>query len=72
MSLSNKTYDFLKWFVMLVLPAIATFYATLAPLWNWPLPDEIVKTITALCALLGSVLGLSTLNYNRGEHEYVC
>ena len=35
MKLSNKVYDVLKWLVVIVLPAVSTFYSTVAPLFGW-------------------------------------
>lgn len=63
--ISNKVYDVLKWIVMIVLPAIATLYFALAGTWGLPYADEIVKTITAVDAFLGALLGISTVQYNK-------
>lgn len=38
MKLNDRIYDVLKWVVMIVLPAVATLYAALAPVWGWPRP----------------------------------
>lgn len=65
MQLNNKVYDVLKWLTMLVLPTLATLYATLSPIWGWPLADEISQTITAVTAALGVLLGISTVEYNK-------
>lgn len=62
----DKLYDFLKWFVMLVMPLSATFYMTLAAVWGWPLSDQISKTITASTAFLGGILCISSVNYHKG------
>lgn len=34
MKLTNKTYDILKWIVVIVLPAAATLYAALGGIWG--------------------------------------
>lgn len=65
----NKAYDVLKWLTMIVLPALATAYVSLAPVWGWPYADEVVKTVTAVCALLGALLGISTAEYNKLGYE---
>ena len=36
LKMNNETYDFLKFITTIVLPAIAAFYKTLAPIWNLP------------------------------------
>ena len=61
--LTNKTYDILKWIALVVLPAAATFYTALAPIWGLPYESEIPMTITAVDALLGALLGVSSQKY---------
>lgn len=61
--LTNKTYDILKWIALVVLPAAATFYTALAPIWGLPYETEIPMTITAVDALLGALLGVSSQKY---------
>lgn len=67
MKLNDKIYDALKWVVMIVLPAIATLYAALAPVWGWPRPDDVVLTLNAVTAFAGAVLGISTAQYNKDK-----
>lgn len=68
MKLSDKTYDVLKWIALICIPAIATFYVALAPVWGFPFAEEIAKTANAICTLLGALLGISTAQYYKGEH----
>ena len=63
--MSNKVYDILKWIVMIVLPASATLYSVLAGIWGFPYGEEIVGTITAVAAFLGSVLMISSAQYKK-------
>lgn len=63
MKLSNSTYDTLKWVAQYLLPALGTFYFALTKIWGLPYGTEIVGTITATDALLGALLGISTMNY---------
>ena len=65
--LSNRVYDVLKWVTMIVLPALATAYVGLASIWGWPYADEVAKTTAVVCALLGTLLGISTAQYNKAE-----
>ena len=67
MKLNNKVYDILKWLVIIVMPAIATLYAALAPVWGWPRPDDVVLTLNAVTAFAGAVLGISTVQYNKDK-----
>ncbi len=65
MKLQDKAYDVLKWITMIVIPALATAYVGLAAVWGWPFADEIAKTATVVCTLLGALLGISTAQYNK-------
>lgn len=65
MKLSNKAYDILKWVAMIVLPALATLYFTLAGVWGFPYGEEVVASITAVNTFLGVVIGISNSNYNK-------
>lgn len=69
MKLPNKVYDVVKWIVVIVLPAIATLYSVLSPVWGWAYKDEIVTTITAVDTFLGAVMCISTISYNK-EYEH--
>lgn len=69
MKLSNKLFDVLKWVAILFLPALAILIRTVFAIWNIPYGDQISATITALQVFLGAILGVSTLNYNKGVKE---
>lgn len=68
MKISNKTYDVLKYIAQIGLPAIATLYFALAGIWGFPYGDEIVGTLTAVDAFLGTLLMLSTARYNSTKN----
>ena len=65
--LSDSVYTVLKWVTMIVLPALATAYVGLASIWQWPYADEVAKTTAVICALLGTLLSISTAQYNKQE-----
>lgn len=69
MKMSNKVYDILKFIAQIVLPAIATFYVTIASIWGLPLGDEISRTVMAIDTLLGAILMISTANYKLSSVE---
>ena len=69
MQLNSKVYDVLKWITMIVLPALATAYVGLAAIWGWPYADEVAKTTTVICTLLGALLGISTAQYNKDNYK---
>ena len=65
MIMNDKTYDVLKWIAMIVLPAVATLYFTLASIWGLPYGEQIVGTITAVDTFLGALLGISSAKYKK-------
>lgn len=67
--LPNKWYNTLKWIALIFLPACAVLYAALAQTWGWPHESEIRLTITAVDLFLGTLLGLSTVQYNKNENN---
>ena len=63
--MSNKTYDILKWFAQIGIPAFSALYFTLAGIWGLPYGEQIVGTLAAVDTFLGICLGISTSNYNK-------
>lgn len=63
MELSDSVYNKLKWIALIVLPAIATLYITLAQIWGWDYSEQIALTITAIDTFIGVVLGISSKKY---------
>lgn len=68
MKLSNKTYDAFKWAGLIFIPALSTAYSSLAGIWNLPFAEQIPATFTALSLFLGTLLGVSSAEYNRTQH----
>lgn len=69
MKLPEDAYKFLKWFALIALPALATFYGVVAKIWNLPFGVEIVTTITAIGTFIGALIGVSNRNYYKDEEE---
>lgn len=69
MIMSNKVYDVLKFIAQIVLPALATFYLTLAGIWGLPFGEQVSGTIMAVDTLLGAVLMISSNKYNKENEE---
>ena len=63
--MSNKIYNVLKWIAMIVLPALATLYLGLSNVWGLPYGEEVSTTITLVNTFLGTVLMISTNQYNK-------
>ena len=67
MKLSEKTYDILKWIAQVFLPAFTTFLGVVLKCLNVPHTDVILTILVAFDTFLGALLGLSSMNYYKGE-----
>lgn len=68
MKMSNKIYDILKVIAQYVLPAVATLWLGIAEIWSIPNPELVIATITAIDTFLGTILGISTHEYNKTKN----
>ncbi len=69
MKLSNRTYDTLKWIALVALPALQVFWLTIGKIWSIDYTIEIGATIGAAALLLGTLLGVSAVNYYKTHTE---
>ena len=69
LKMNDKVYDVLKWICMLFLPALAVLVKTICGIWNLPLGEEISTTIMAIDAFLGAILGISHIQFKKGEEN---
>ena len=69
MKMTNKVYDVLKWLVLVCIPAFTTAYVGLDALFGWGYGDVVAKVSAIVCALIGSLVGISTAEYNRTKTE---
>ena len=67
MKMSNKVFDILAYIQRIVLPALATLWASLGKIWGWPLVTEITATICAVDLFMGALLKISTNKYNKEQ-----
>lgn len=65
MKLNNKVYDILKWIALIALDAVGVAYKAIASIWGLPLGDEIMQTCACLSVLIGTLIGISSANYNK-------
>lgn len=66
---NNKTYDIMKWVALIVLPALAVLYTTLAQIWGLPYGAEVSETIMAIDLFMGALLGISNVRYNALQDD---
>ena len=67
MKLSNSVYDVLKFLCTILLPACGTLYFALARIWDLPLAEEIVGTLSAIAVFIGAIIGISSMSYNKEQ-----
>lgn len=67
----SPVYDKLKWCVLILFPALTTAYVGLSAIWGWPFAEEVAKTSAVVCAFLGTLLGISNLQYKAGEQDEI-
>jgi len=54
----------------IILPALATLYFALAQLWNFPEPEKVVASITAVNTFLGVLVQISKKSYYASGQQY--
>jgi hypothetical protein len=69
--LGNNAYNLIKKSATVVLPAVATLYFALSQLWNFPEPEKVVASITALNTFLGVLMQVSKKSYYASSVPYV-
>lgn len=69
MKLDNKTYDLLKWLVLIFMPAFITFVGVIGQTLQaaWLAPS--LTILTALNTFLGTLIGVSSISYSSKEGQ---
>lgn len=67
MKMNEKTYDTLKWIAQIFLPAFTTFLGVVLKCFNCQYTDIIITILVAFDTFLGTILGISSKNYYKGE-----
>lgn len=65
MKLNNKVYDVLKYISLIFLDAVGVLYKGLAEVWDLPYGTEVMTTCTLLSIFIGTLIGISSYNYNK-------
>ena len=68
MKITNKTYDILKFIALIVLP-FAEFVGAMAHIWGFAYGAEIVASLVAVDALLGTLVKILADQYHKGESD---
>lgn len=67
--MTDKSYNVIKWVVIIALPAFSSLVGGLGKAYSWADTDLAVLTINAVTVFLGAVTGVSALNYNKQQKE---
>ena len=66
---NSKVYDVLKYLALIGFNAVGVFYKAVAEIWNLPYGNQVALTCSALALLVGTLIGISSHNYNNIEIE---
>lgn len=66
---NSKVYDVLKYLALIGFNAVGVFYKAVAEIWNLPYGNQVALTCSALALLVGTLIGISSHNYNSIETE---
>lgn len=69
MKLPDKLYNVLKWIALVALDALGWGYKQLATVWGLPYGSEILETCAVVSAVLGALIGVSSIVYNKQKNE---
>lgn len=69
MKMSDRTYNFLKWFALIAIPAFNVFILTLGKIWGFPYYAEIGATVAAVGVLIAALIGSSSAAYYNDVDE---
>lgn len=68
MKLPDKVYEFLKWLLLIVIPAAVTLLSGLGTVFEFD-TTSITAVIGLVATFIGSCVGISTINYRRTLDE---
>ena len=67
--MSNKVYDILKWVTLVLLPALTTLVGVILNCFDVWCTDIVLTIMTAITTFMGTVLGISNINYKSQRLE---
>ena len=73
MKLNDRVYNFLKWFALIFLPALAILVSVVLPAWNIGADyvKPIVITLNAIGVFIGTLIGISQATIAQENTENV-
>lgn len=70
MLLNDKVYNGLKFLALVLLPATAAAYFTLAQLWGFPNAEQVVGTIAVVETFLGVLVRSASKSWDNSDMKY--
>lgn len=67
---NSKAYDAIKFYALVVLPAIGTLYFAFSQIWGLPHGAEVVGSITAFDTFLGALAHISNVQYQNSDASH--
>lgn len=67
MKLSDTVYTWLKWLVLICIPACTTAYVGLDKIFGWGYGEAVAQVSAIVCTLIGALVGISTANYYKDK-----
>lgn len=68
--ISKNTYEIIRWIIAIVLPALGLLIVTIDNIWHLGFPaEEISLTLDAIGLFLGTVFGISKIQYDKGKKK---
>lgn len=67
--MSNKRYDILKWIALTLLPALTALYGIIGATLNIPHTEEVITIAVAVDTCLGTLLGISSIDYHNKQNK---
>lgn len=69
MQLPDKAYDILKWITLVFLPAATTLTGVILNTFKVETIDIVLTIMTAVTTFLGTILGISNVNYYKNKES---
>ena len=65
--LSDSVYTVLKWLGVVCIPACTVAFVGLDNVFGWGYGDIVAKVSAIVCTLIGTLIGISTAQYNKQQ-----
>lgn len=69
MILPQKTYEIIRWIVIIVIPALITLYGVIGNTLNIPYTEVVLTIAGAVDVFLGTIFGISKISYDKRQGE---